>query len=152
MASNLNPKTAGLTLTGVLLGAEQYPSVVQQAVTGNTGYNLYVPRPIVNTVTPQIVDSSNGTQYTRVLMDTGGIYDLYVYVTAGNVTSSSGTFYLTADGTTLLSSPYGAIANFTGTVSAFVPAEAWCDFRMAMAANSGRGQVRNWCVFARQYA
>lgn len=152
MASNLNPKTAGITLTGVLLGAEQYPSVVQQGIANNTGYVLYAPRPIVNVVTPQLVDSTNGTQYTRVLMDTGGLHDLYIYVTAGNVTSTSGTFYLTADGTSLLTSPFTSTDNFTGTVSAFVPAEDWSDFRMAMVADGGRAQVRNWCVFARQYA
>ena len=151
MASNLNPKTAGLTLTGVLLGAEQYPSTVQQGVAGNTGFNLYKPALVWCDASEWRLAETSGTLYGAVLMG-AGIYDLYAYARV-NAGGAAGTFCLKFDGTTVLhgTANVGAVQ---GTSLAYTPTgNAWEGITMTASCDGGVTMITTAVsIFARQYA
>ena len=151
MASNLNPKTSGLTLTGVLLGAEQYPSVVQQGVAGNTGYNLYSPKNVINNMYEWRVAETNGTQYGRCFL-AAGLYDVYANaVVTYTGAPTGGTWTMQFDGTTVA---HGSLASNTGTALAVsIAADGWVTATITTAADAGNtAKMLAWVYAVRQYA
>lgn len=150
MAGNLDPKTAAFTTAAMLLGAEEYPSTIQNTEVNNTGYLLYGAKLLISETTPYQVDG-NGTRYSRVLMNTAGLYDLYPGVVAERIGALSGVYTLSANGTVILTGTVNAAAtHHTGTTSNFIPAVDWNDFRLSLSTGGGTCAVRNWGVFARQ--
>ena len=150
MASNLDPKTAGFDTTGVMLGAEQYPSTVQQGVAGNTGYLMYSPNNLINNMYEWRVTETNGTQYGRCFLG-AGMYDLYagaVVTYAGAPTG--GTWAMKFDGTTVA---HGSLADNTGTALAVsIAADGWVSTTITTNASGGNTSIiRAWAFAARQY-
>ena len=146
MASNLNPKTAAFTTTGVLLGAEQYPSTVQQAVAGNTGFCLFAPRCLTSNTTEYRITEGDGTQSAGVLMS-GGIYDIYSRVYIGG----AGTYEIQIDGTTVYSGTETGVK--IGTLAAYTnDSLSWQIITLTGNSAASTLVIYNWEVFATQYA
>lgn len=155
MASNLNPKTAGFTTTGVLLGAEQYPSAVQQGVANNTGYCLYGPQNLITNMygwrVGDVVDPDSGTQYGYALMR-AGVYDLYGKVVVDLLAGAAahGTWTLKLNGTHVAD---GSSASNDGTVTAFeIASDGWKTCTLTCSTDAGNIQLSYWTVAVRQYA
>lgn len=146
MASNLNPKTAAFNTAGVLLGAEQYPSLVQQAVAGNTGFALYAPRSLVANPTVLVGDGT----WSSYAMLAAGKYDMYGYLTAQGVT---GTHTIAIEGTYIVENPGGGTMPgtvYVGTLAAYAVTEAsWHHVTVTCAGEFG--SISTFGVIARQY-
>jgi hypothetical protein len=163
MASNLNPKTAGLTLTGMLLGAEQYPSTVQQGVAGNTGYNLY--RPMRGHELPHgdaegsfTTTSGTGIYNSGIVYFNAGVYDFQIRVngTFTTVTANAGTIWLQAGGTVVSNYYVFAVAGgstFIEKKEGITIAEGWHSMYVyAYIVSEDTVTVTSADTFFRQYA
>jgi hypothetical protein len=74
---NITPRSAALSLSGMLLGAETYPSSLQQALAQNTGWLVYRPITAHNFIGSGAITLSTGTKHEHLgyLYCLGGNYD-----------------------------------------------------------------------------
>ncbi len=73
---NIAPRTASITLTGMLLGSEVYPSVVSQADMQNFGYAIYSP--------VRAHEAHGGTALATSGVGTASVTTANIYLNAGN--------------------------------------------------------------------
>lgn len=151
MADNLDPKTAGFTTASMKLGAEEYPSTIQNAEVENTGFNLYKPALVWCDASEWRLVETNGTIYGAALMG-AGVYDLYAYARV-NAGGADGTWAIQFDGTTVLHGTANVGAAY-GTLLAYTPTgNAWEGITMTGAAGGGvTMSTTAVSIYARQYS
>jgi hypothetical protein len=74
---NITPRSAALSLSGMLLGAETYPSSLQQALAQNTGWLVYRPIAAHNFMGSATIAPASGTNHVPLgyLFCLAGNYD-----------------------------------------------------------------------------
>ena len=112
---NIDPQTDNFTRSSVLLGDEEYPSAVQQALARNGGWLMYRERSAHQYHTGTVLP--NGTQEVRagLLYVEGGKYDVNVHVIA-NCQASANTSYVWLQLGTTMASSVGTIPFIAGTL------------------------------------
>ena len=135
---NIDPENDDLTLSSMLLGAEEYPSAVQQALCKNIGYLLYRPVSLWSGNAEQLNVGPMGTIASRVFTNLGH-YNLY----ARAYSSDSSAVTIQIEGTTVASG-----VGTEGTLAAWYSStEGWHD---VIAYSAGTENV-SWNLFGRQY-
>jgi len=148
---NITPKTDSLTLNGMLLGAEEYPSSIQQAGESNTGYLLHRPGFLAGDFgTTWDIYTNPGTHHGYGYLVAGK----YVLIGALSTNITSGTAWVKVDGTAVVSfagSDPAGTACYT-ELDGFVQAS---DGVVAITAYGSGGLNTNmlsrWSVWFRQY-
>jgi len=140
---NIVPKTDVFERTAILLGAEEFPSTVQQAMCKNTGYLMYQPRSLssgfmryADTTAGATIDMRTSTYMTA------GKYNLYASMVT---TLATGTVYL--DGTAIISAPgNGSLDAWSASADGWYSVGAVIDMY-------GFGSISSmgWNITVRQY-
>ena len=93
---NIDPKTDTFTRTSMLLGAEEYPSTVQQALCENTGYLMYRPLRLHQSLGGTAVTSPTGTvsALLSVAYLSDGKYDFEVRYVGSTFVGGAGVTWL----------------------------------------------------------
>ena len=138
------PKTDGFTRESILLGAEEFPSAIQQAMCANHGYLMYKPVHICNDRVilegGETGDSGTYQHHTYIM---AGVYDIYAKLGSSDVLSC----HLKFDGTTILS------AGGEGSLDSFsLASDAWIRIDTGMEVD-GAWDIGSlaWALASRQY-
>ena len=130
---NITPKTDTYERSSMLLGAEEYPSTVQNQLCKNEGYLMYQPRTVHQYFTGTTLLPPAGTQNlnTGFIYLSGGKYDANVRIHA--TTNTVSYLWLTI-GTTLIS-PVGTVIQATAdyvieeSLAGLTMSAGWYDLR-----------------------
>lgn len=140
---NIDPQNDGFSRSSMLLGEEEYPDTIQQALCKNTGYLMYQPRGLSSGFM-RYADITGGATIdmrTSTYL-TAGKYNLYA-----SMTTSSASGSVSVDGTTVIS------ADGSGSLDAWsASADGWYSVG-AIINMDGGGSISSigWNLCARQY-
>jgi len=116
---NIVPKTDVFERTAILLGAEEFPSTVQQAMCQNEGYLMYRERTAHQYYNETVLTTgTTGTEYLTAgyLYVGGGKYDIEVHLIA-NCQDVAHTSYVWLQLGTIMASSIGTIPFSVGTAN-----------------------------------
>ena len=153
---NITPRTATQTLAGMLLGAETYPSSIQQALCNNTGWLMYKPLHLYQNV-GTAVSSSSGTAHSSLVYSyfNAGQYDLQIRMAATNAGGAGNKFWLELDGSLVSALHVMAAGVGTTTIETFAGATiataGWYLFEAYVYAGVALSTVTSVDICARQY-
>ena len=157
---NITPRTATQTLAGMLLGAETYPSALQQALCNNTGWLMYRPLRMWQS-------DYGGTLTTITASGTVGVSLGYCYLTSGNFdissriycsshTGAGGTAWLNLNGTRVtddLGISINTYQTFEESFTGFTATEGWYLVSAYVTSNaSASSAVYTVDMYSRQYS
>ena len=145
---NITPKTDTYERSSMLLGAEEYPSSVQNQLCKNSGYLMYRPM-MLGGYSGAAVDI-NTTAMSHVGMGylVAGVYDFLGVMR----TNLNGTANIDVDGTTVaqFSGPSGG-TTFEGTLAAYTHAGGPIAFTAYGTGANGSDRISGWTIYSRQY-
>lgn len=142
---NITPKTDTFTRASVLLGSEEYPSTVQQAICKNEGYLMYRPLSVWSGASYHHTGDTGPYTINAHAFIIAGKYDIYG---ASTLTGGANAGTISFSGTVLAS---GA-ASATGTMAAFTQAaDGWVAVQAIITLTGAAAGVIGWNICTRQY-